>query len=169
MYKANALAYSKDFGECQFPTSSAAQKVTISVAITARMIRIALRRNRFVSIAQAADRPAPAASVAPPTLPAAGPATATAPRCGGSDAPAGRTAVGQQITWSGTSTANLTQGQLLFSTILTTGGATAPNFVVANRVASITAPVPEPATLTMFGLGALGLVGAAFRRRKLAA
>jgi len=36
------------------------------------------------------------------------------------------------------------------------------------ELAGVTA-TPEPATLTMFGVGALGLVGAALRRRKLAA
>lgn len=77
------------------------------------------------------------------------------------------TAVGQRITWSGTSTADLQQGSLLFSTLQNTGGATLANFVVANRVASINPTVPEPASLALWSLGALGCAVWA-RRRQLA-
>jgi hypothetical protein len=64
---------------------------------------------------------------------------------------------------SGKSTANLPQGELLFSTIDAFNGAIPADFKVANQVDSL--PVPEP--LTVFGsiLG-LGVLGAVKRKRK---
>ena len=71
--------------------------------------------------------------------------------------------VNDYLYWSGKSTANLSQGELLFSTLLTSNGATPAEFKVANEVDSL--PVPEP--LTVFGsiLG-LGVLGAVKRKRK---
>ena len=71
--------------------------------------------------------------------------------------------VNDQLYWSGKSTANLPQGELLFSTILASNGATQAIFKVANEVDSLA--VPEP--LTVFGsiLG-LGVLGAVKRKRK---
>ncbi|MES9938386.1 MAG: PEP-CTERM sorting domain-containing protein, partial [Sedimenticola sp.] len=73
------------------------------------------------------------------------------------------TSIGDYLSWSGTSTANLTQGELLFSTLAgTLNGGVAANFEVANR----TDRVPEPATLALMGLG---LAGIGFARKKKAA
>ena len=71
--------------------------------------------------------------------------------------------VNDQLYWSGKSTANLPQGELLFSTILASNGATQAIFKVAKEVDSLA--VPEP--LTVFGsiLG-LGVLGAVKRKRK---
>jgi hypothetical protein len=71
--------------------------------------------------------------------------------------------VNDYLYWSGKSTANVPQGKLLFSTILTSNGATPADFKVADQVDSL--PVPEP--LTVFGsiLG-LGVLGAVKRKRK---
>lgn len=72
--------------------------------------------------------------------------------------------VNDYLYWSGKSTAKLSQGELLFSTIDgTLNGATPANFKVANEVDSLA--VPEP--LTVFGsiLG-LGILGAVKRKRK---
>jgi hypothetical protein len=71
--------------------------------------------------------------------------------------------VNDYLYWSGKSTANLPQGELLFSTLNTLNGATPANFKVANEVDSLA--VPEP--LTVFGsiLG-LGVLGAVKRKRK---
>lgn len=72
------------------------------------------------------------------------------------------TAVGQSLSWSGTSTADLAQGNLLFSTLLSTGSSTVrANFDVANRISTA---VPEPASMLLFGLGLMALAGA---RRKI--
>jgi hypothetical protein len=72
--------------------------------------------------------------------------------------------VNDYLYWSGKSTANLPQGELLFSTLAgTLNGATPANFKVAKQVDSLA--VPEP--LTFFGsiLG-LGVLGAVKRKRK---
>jgi hypothetical protein len=71
--------------------------------------------------------------------------------------------VNDYLYWSGKSTANLPQGELLFSTLETLNGATPADFKVANQVDSLA--VPEP--LTVFGsiLG-LGVLGAVKRKRK---
>jgi hypothetical protein len=72
--------------------------------------------------------------------------------------------VNDYLYWSGKSTAKLSQGELLFSTVLPPlNGATPANFKVANEVDSL--PVPEP--LTVFGsiLG-LGVLRAVKRKRK---
>jgi len=71
--------------------------------------------------------------------------------------------VNDYLYWSGKSTANLPQGELLFSTLLTLNDATPADFKVADQVDSL--PVPEP--LTVFGsiLG-LGVLGAVKRKRK---
>jgi PEP-CTERM motif len=74
------------------------------------------------------------------------------------------TAVGQSLTWSGTSTADLAQGSLLFTTIRVTGGASSETFKVANRLAP--AVVPEPSTFLLLGIGGLGLAVVARRRKK---
>lgn len=71
------------------------------------------------------------------------------------------TAVGQSLVWSGTSTANLGAGSLLFTTLFTTGGASSENFKVANL-----APVPEPTGLLLAGAGALPLLGFGRRTRR---
>ena len=71
--------------------------------------------------------------------------------------------VNDYLYWSGKSTAKLSQGELLFSTLETLNGATPADFKVANEVDSLA--VPEP--LTVFGsiLG-LGVLGAVKRKRK---
>lgn len=65
------------------------------------------------------------------------------------------TAVGETLNWSGTSASYLGQGEFLWSSIVTTGGAPTIEFEVANMV-------PEPATIAVLGVG----VAALLRRRK---
>jgi hypothetical protein len=61
------------------------------------------------------------------------------------------TAVGDSLDWSGTSTADLTQGELEFSTLATENGA----FMVEFQVASLIS-IPEPASLALFGSALAG-------------
>lgn len=64
--------------------------------------------------------------------------------------------VGDFLSWSGTSSANLQQNELLFSTTAgTLGGAVAANFDIANR---IEVAIPEPSLLFMFILAGAGLI-----------
>lgn len=70
------------------------------------------------------------------------------------------TAIGESISWQGTSAAYLWQGELLWSSLVTGGGATSVQFEVANNVNS----VPEPTILGLLSLGLVGL-GAATKRR----
>jgi hypothetical protein len=73
------------------------------------------------------------------------------------------TSIGDTLSWSGTSTANLAQGELLFSTIAgTLNSGVAADLEVANRLD----PVPEPATMFLFGTGIAGLAGTRLNRRK---
>jgi hypothetical protein len=73
--------------------------------------------------------------------------------------------VNDYLYWSGKSTANLPQGELLFSTLLASNGATRANFKVANQVDSL--PVPEPLTVfgSILGLGVLGAVKRKVRKQ----
>ncbi len=64
--------------------------------------------------------------------------------------------VGESLSWSGTSTANLGQGELLWSTLITGGGAMPVTFMVANLI-------PAPGTIALLGL--VGLMGTRRRRK----
>lgn len=70
------------------------------------------------------------------------------------------TVVGESLVWSGTSSADVAQGNLLFSTIYNANGAVGANFEVAGKAAS---NVPEP---TGVALLALGLMALALARRR---
>jgi hypothetical protein len=70
-------------------------------------------------------------------------------------------AVGDELTWTGTSSVDLAQGQLLFSTLAPQGGAAVADFQVADLVSS---PVPEGDAPTMLAAG-LGLLAIVARRR----
>lgn len=74
------------------------------------------------------------------------------------------TSIGSYLEWSGTSNADLPQGNLLFSTLLTTGGGVAAVFETADRVQALNS-VPEPASLALLGLG-LAAIGLS-RRKKI--
>jgi hypothetical protein len=69
------------------------------------------------------------------------------------------TIVGNTLTWSGTSSADLQQGQLLWSNIM--GSGVQANFEVANLVSA----VPLPGTSALFGSALLGIGAMAARRR----
>ena len=70
------------------------------------------------------------------------------------------TAVGETIGWSGTSTADLAQGELLWNTHTTIGFAAEIQYAVAVR----TNPIPEPGTFVLAGMGLVSLLG--LRRRE---
>lgn len=59
--------------------------------------------------------------------------------------------VGDSLFWSGTSTANLGQGEMLWSTLLFNGGAVGADFTVANLI-------PEPTSLSLLAFGCLALI-----------
>ena len=68
------------------------------------------------------------------------------------------TAIGERLSWSGTSTADLAQGELLFSTLAgTLGGAVAADSEVANRIDSVPVPEAPGIALLVVGLAVLGL------------
>jgi len=65
------------------------------------------------------------------------------------------TAIGEMVMWSGTSSALLGQGQLLFNTLLVNGPSTVKaDFQVANLIAT-----PIPAAAFMFAPALLGFMG----------
>jgi hypothetical protein len=69
-------------------------------------------------------------------------------------------AIGSQITWSGSSSTYLAQGQLKWSNLSSPGGAAA-NFEVAQFTDG---QVPEPASVALYAIALLG-AGAAVRRK----
>ncbi len=72
----------------------------------------------------------------------------------------------ETVFWSGTSTAFLGHGELLFSSLITDGGATEANFKVANLVGNV---VPEPSTLALIVVPVVAaLIRARRRQRPLA-
>ena len=73
-------------------------------------------------------------------------------------------AIGDLLSWSGTSTADLAQGSLLFSTIESEPGTVKADFEVANRLLP-PGRVPEPQTLLLLAVGLFGL--ASLTKRKL--
>ena len=70
------------------------------------------------------------------------------------------TAVGESLSWSGTSTANLDQGDLLWGAYTRSNGAAA----IQNAVAVRLNPIPEPGTFVLAGMGLVSLMG--LRRRE---
>lgn len=58
-------------------------------------------------------------------------------------------------------------GQISRINIVTPGNQTGYDDISFNEVQPLSANVPEPATMTIWAIGALGLAGAAYRRRKL--
>jgi len=72
------------------------------------------------------------------------------------------TAVGDTLNWSGTSTADLGQGQLLYTTLLQENGAEAELFQVADDLSS---PVPEPGSFSLLMAMAVALFGFVSYRR----
>ena len=77
------------------------------------------------------------------------------------------TVVGEFLQWSGTSTAYLDQGSLLFSTLITQNGAVAANFEVAYLGDFNGAPQQVPEHASVLPLLVAGLIGLmAFRRKQ---
>ena len=74
------------------------------------------------------------------------------------------TAVGESLFWSGTSTAYLGQGELLFSTLDVTGGADWVDFVPANLVTNNV--IPAPGAMLLVCIGFLGCRISGIIRRK---
>jgi hypothetical protein len=71
-------------------------------------------------------------------------------------------ALGESVGWSGTSN-TLIGGTLYWSYILTGGGATTGEYLVANSVSSA---VPIPAAVWLFGSGLIGLAGVAKNKNR---
>jgi hypothetical protein len=69
--------------------------------------------------------------------------------------------VGDELRWSGTSTVDLPQGALLWSTLLTFNGARGANFDRAVRIEADdppdNEPVPEPSSAILLACGAFGV------------
>lgn len=79
------------------------------------------------------------------------------------------TAVGETLYWSGTSASNLGQGQLKFSTLITSNGAVRADFQTANLVESLPphgVVTPEPTSLALAGFAGIGMAAGAWRRRR---
>ncbi|WP_296932578.1 PEP-CTERM sorting domain-containing protein [uncultured Marinobacter sp.] len=74
--------------------------------------------------------------------------------------------VGETLNWSGTSTADLLDGDLLFSTLVSIDGGVRADFEVATRIPPIVADVPEPSSLGLIGLGLVGLTFIRGRRAR---
>ncbi len=72
--------------------------------------------------------------------------------------------VGEKVSWGGTSSVDLSQGELLWSSIEVKGGSKIVEWEVAERVST----VPEPTTVALLGIGIVGMAGARRRRKKRA-